>query len=75
MSNAAIVDELVTFYGSGPLVPSRQQWQNLVESEHAGSICMINFITFNEIANYQDGTEASGMEAMRSIGSPSVTRM
>lgn len=64
MSNAALIDELVTFYGSDALVPSRQQWQALVESDHAGSICMINFITFNEVADYQDGTKATGLEAM-----------
>ena len=64
MINAALIDELVTFYGSGTLVPSRQQWQDLAESQHTGSICMINFITFNEVADYQDGTQATGLEAM-----------
>lgn len=70
----AIVDDLVNFYGpffdpaskTGNIVPSRQQWQAVVDNPHQGSIVIINFIKLREFAAYPDGSEPqlSGLEAM-----------
>lgn len=63
------VSELVEFYGESRVLPTRAQWHQLVSSEHEGSICMVNFMKFREVAAYQQGeggdaAAVSGMEAM-----------
>lgn len=64
MKTKTLVDDLVSFYGESPLVPSRLQWSQLISSEHEGPICMVNFMRFREVADYPDGEASSGMEAM-----------
>ena len=64
MSNETLVDELVNFYGTGSLYPSREQWQLVANNTHNGSVTIVNFIQLRESADYDDGTQASGIEAL-----------
>ncbi|MFK7978114.1 MAG: DUF1330 domain-containing protein [Halioglobus sp.] len=64
MRNQDTVNELVSFYGESPILPSRAQWEHLVMSKHSGSICMVNFMKFREQADYSGEETVSGMEAI-----------
>ncbi len=65
-TNQEIIDDLVAFYGDAEILPTRAQWQAVVENTHQGSVVIINLITMREKAAYPDGSdsELSGMEAM-----------
>jgi uncharacterized protein (DUF1330 family) len=60
------IDELIAFYGEGGVLPRREQWKQLLLSEHDGRIAMVNFMKFREKALYEDEPESelSGGEAI-----------
>jgi uncharacterized protein (DUF1330 family) len=64
MGDVSLVDELVNFYGTGSLYPSREQWQLVANNSHDGSVTIVNFIQLRESADYDDGTTATGLEAL-----------
>ena len=61
-----LLNDLVSFYGEGGIVPTRQQWKKIIENTHSGPICMINFMKMREKALYPDivDTDLTGLEAV-----------
>lgn len=64
MNTTDLVNDLVNFYGESSIVPSRSEWQRLAEAGPEGSICMVNFMKFRDVAAYDTQETVSGIEAL-----------
>lgn len=64
MDTKETIEKLIQFYGNSSIVPSREQWQSAFSHQPEQTICMVNFMKFREQADYPDGENVSGIEAM-----------
>ncbi len=53
---------------TGNIDPSREQFGEMMKLEDDGPIWMLNIIRLREKADYEDGREASGLDAYKAYG-------
>jgi uncharacterized protein (DUF1330 family) len=63
---SSLLNNLVGFYGESEILPSRTQWEAVLNNDNSGSVVIINYMKIRETAAYPDGsdTDISGMDAM-----------